>query len=104
MGLCLFCYPLHSTPSAKKGSTYMPENHALAESPRDSDVGYAKLTESLRATSQWCGVPLSFVMDLFDALKRLCDERSYADLHIEIKAGKPWRLSETQTRQYGNEP
>jgi hypothetical protein len=66
----------------------------------DSAVSSPSMMDALRQVSGFCGVPLKFVVDLADDLKRLVAERAYADVHIEIKRGKPFRRSLTETTQY----
>jgi len=69
----------------------------------DSDaVSSPSMMDALRQGSGFCGVSLQFVVDLADDLKRLVAEKAYAEMHIEIKRGKVWHKSVTQTTQYSD--
>jgi hypothetical protein len=66
----------------------------------DSAVSSPSIMDALRQVSGFCGVPLQFIVDFADDLKRLVAERAYAEMRTELKAGRVFRHSLTETKQY----
>ncbi len=75
---------------------------ASMTSLESSAVSSPSIMEALRQFSGFCGISLQFAVDLADDLKRLVAEKAYAELHIEIKAGRVFRCGLMETKQYSD--